>query len=328
MDKINSSLEDLSSDEKKLVIFKSFLGLEPERAFFLLKNVIGEVDDAISLYATAMFVRQANICNTNMKMESIFENEYDYNRIIESFLKLSQELDMTSSFELSNLYTYMLWNGYFSKNKNMVYYPIKQLPCINTLSHEIMNGKGVCLNVSAMLTDILNKAGYNSAILLGYGNGVLKGYTPPIDIKLANGGVVIPAKKVKTKMLHKICGNHAFNLVTDENGMYIYDSQNLRIFSLNSKNEGNNGKLTLHIKPFLSYYINDKEENDDALTRLLTSDDFCLPCDRETYKEQWELQLEELKRNSILLNAFHADIRLNIDKINNKMNSAKRLVYK
>lgn len=328
MEKINSFLADLSSDEKKLVIFKSFLGLEPERAFFLLKNVIGEVDDAIRLYVTAMFVRQASICSTNKKIESIFENEYDYNRIIESFLKLSQELDMTSSFELSNLYTYMLWNGYFSKNKNMVYRQIEQLPCINILSHEIMNGKGVCLNVSAMLTDILNKAGYNSANLLGYGNGVLKGYTPPINIKLANGRAVVPAGRVKTKMLHKICGNHAFNLVADENGMYIYDSQNLRIFSLNSKNEGNSGKLTLHIKPFLSYYINDKEENDDALTRLLTSDDFCLPCDRKTYKEQWELQLEELKRNSILLNAFHADIRINIDKVSDKMTSAKRLVYK
>lgn len=328
MEEIKRVLKGFSPDEQKLVLFRSFIDLSPERSFYVLKNTIGEVEDAAKLYMISLFVRKMLFESKELKeIESIFDYDYDYERIIDNFIKLSDEMHMSSSLELSNLYTYMLWNGYFSRDKGMKYGNVRQLPGIKGLAHEIMNGKGTCLNVSTMLTDILNKAGYDSAVLISYGNGLLKGYHPKIDIAKAD---IPDGFKLQLNILSKLCGNHAVSLVGDENGMYIYDPQNISIFGLIDKEtaETYNGRFRLNIKPFASFYLNDKEDNCVALTRFLTSNNYCLPCDRREYKDTWERQLEKIDVNNYLLRAFHSDIRINIDRVNEKMERVKRLVYK
>ena len=135
--------------------------------------------------------------------------------------------------ELSNLFTYLLWNGYLSKTKQHVYRIEDRKMIIGLAFADIMDGVGVCLNHADMLKDFLNTCGYNSSTMINLVDKNIKSnYKFDIERKSEK------AKK-KTEILNlamcpimKKIGNHAFTLIEDNNKLYIYDSTNLMLLNV------------------------------------------------------------------------------------------------
>ena len=107
-------------------------------------------------------IKPIAISNCNKEMQKRDEiNSFThtleiYKEILLSTKKLANELNLTNSLELCVLYTYLLWNGYFSKDKQLKYQTVGTNCIPGTYPYTIMSGGGVCLNFSEMLTDFIN----------------------------------------------------------------------------------------------------------------------------------------------------------------------------
>lgn len=175
-----------------------------------------------------------------------------YNKILSQTVKLSKELDIDNSLELSILYTYLLWNGYFSMNKNLFYDSNMRKQIIGLYPLNIMHGNGVCLNFSYMLKDFLRMSGFGSAVLYAkVEDGLIHSYRPNINR---------PVSKIKlnTIILRKIFSppknspNHAFTLIKENNKYYVYDPTNICMFNVESTKKvnllGGNGSADIYLK--------------------------------------------------------------------------------
>lgn len=86
-----------------------------------------------------------------------------YNHIINKTIKLMRnELKLEDAIDISLVYRYMLLNGYFSKNNIFEFTDKNLVREFSNYGADIMRGRGVCLNVSTMLNDILNNYGIES----------------------------------------------------------------------------------------------------------------------------------------------------------------------
>ena len=123
----------------------------------------------------------------NIKDKDFIKDIYDkvfesYTNVLNQTKQLSNELDVKNSLEMCILYSYLLYGGYYSQNGTHSYKIEDRVMIPGMFFHEIFKGRGVCLNYSDMLCDLLNVKGYNAAIL---GNKVNDckdvGYRIPIE---------------------------------------------------------------------------------------------------------------------------------------------------
>ena len=98
--------------------------------------------------------------------------------------KLALELGVSNSLQLSNLYTYLLWNGYLSKNKTNIYSEERKL-LEGLFFVDVMDGIGVCLNYADMLKDFLKACDHEAAVLWNLCDARLTtDYIVPIEKKV------------------------------------------------------------------------------------------------------------------------------------------------
>ena len=74
-----------------------------------------------------------------------------YSSLLDKTKKLALELGLTNSLEISNLFSYLLWNGYFSKTKQNRYQQLGRKNISGLFYADIMDGIGVCLNHAYVL---------------------------------------------------------------------------------------------------------------------------------------------------------------------------------
>ena len=125
-----------------------------------------------------------------------------YNEVISDFVSMLQEEDITSPNEIFNYYNETLKKGYLSYNHQfkfdydrLIFKSCRALSC--------MTGKGVCLNITGLLTDILRFYGYNAHNL--YCN---------LSYKENNN----------TGIMENLISNHAITYVKYNNEYYFFDS--------------------------------------------------------------------------------------------------------
>ena len=184
-----------------------------------------------------------------------------YDKIIKNFSDLSKKLDLSDSLDVCILFSYLLWNGYFSVDKKLCDSSKDNLEIFDFFSLEIMSGQGVCLHFSYLFKDFLQACGYDSAILLSWLKKVdyHKIYFPDITRQMnqEHDKEIIIARFLK-ELFKYIGGNHAFNLINDHENLYIYDSTNLLYIPLSdcvgSKIQGEFIKGVVH--PNFSYAFN------------------------------------------------------------------------
>jgi len=220
--------------------------------------------------------------NNQEKYSDIF---YHYKQILEKTTNLARELKLTTSLEFSMLYTYLLYSGYFSKDRNLLIQSEGRKFITGLYAVDIMAGKGVCLNFSDMLKDFLNDSGFNSAIISS-----------------------CEVNKFLEKHDTKKRATHASNLIIENGKIYIYDSTNMRLLKLKKTdsasiivNYNNNFKhkyiYNYKLYPYDSYYLNLTPKSASVLDILNTRNDFNYSYDKKTYIQIYDKSIDTFIEN-------------------------------
>lgn len=229
----------------------------------------------------------------------------NYLSILRKYKDLADELLLINPIELSILFSYLLWDGYFSKDKHSVYKNENALLLCHLYPYTVMDGWGVCLNHGIMLADYLNLCGIEAAPLkAGIKQCKVKStYVPPIERE-------IPKMKEKFTLTslfiakHPKNGNHVFTLIKESEYFYMYDATNLATFAVKSPTKAMcttaNVKATLY--PISSYEMVDNSASYRTLNNFITTSEFSkCPYQVDYFKFITEQSLETIKQNLNLI---------------------------
>lgn len=251
------------------------------------------------------------------------EDYYKYFiEIIRKSGKLTEELKFNDPVSISVLYEYLLWNGYFSKDNNLVYSISDRINNIGLVGADIMKGKSVCLNNADMLSYILrerNIEAYTIGCTVPNNDGKKFQYRPEIERNIAN-------VKFKDYFVNKVAnllglsklGNHAvtcFNF----NGVYsVCDPTSLAFLNFTDINKmeyvGRDTEAIL--KSWVMVLLNDMfyEQFEDILLKILIHSDL-KPLQLDNIRKISELTMKICTDNQTLLGDFHSDIYPEIEGI-------------
>lgn len=321
MHKMGEKFNELTEERKKYFIFLHCLNAENIEA---CKNIIELFDkENILTYSNQIILGQVSksMEDRRIKLKDYFNySQQNYKNILKKFSTLVNELKLTNSLEISILFTYLMWNGYFSKDQEFNYQIEKRALIDGMYSYDIMNGNGVCLNFSDMLKDILIECGYNSSILLNKIKNIKemkKFYVPEIERNIVkSNNVITKVMPLVFKPIINKVGNHAFNLIEENGKLYIYDATNLLFLELNNTIVANilAGNGDFKLTPYFSYLFNGSKER-AALDTLHTIDDFKSPYSRKDYIITSENCVELFNKNNDLFKAYYWDIYNDITRV-------------
>lgn len=193
-------------------------------------------------------------------------------------------------------------------------------------SYDIVNGIGVCLNISSMLTDYLNFVGYSSATLINHISGSKPNYLINMERQKGKENFRTKALSVILKPISKNAYNHAFNLIDDKNKLYIYDATNFLIFNIETKYSATALKADINAKlnPYLSYMLNLDEKSIQVLDKinlLENNENF----EMENFDSLLNNDIDFFRDNDTLFNEFYYDVKPDIDQISKVINNSKQL---
>lgn len=242
----------------------------------------------------------------------------NYNEIIIKCNELAKELNLNSTLELSILFSYMLYSGYFSINGVHKYQIEGRANILSAFAFDIFRGGGVCLNYSDMLTDIITANGYDAATILNFVDSKTKSrYTPDIKRQEVSPKLFT---KVFMSIVHpasKKMGNHACTLIIDRDKPYIFDSTNLMMFECvdNKKAVNSVGEGHLNLKPYISYMLAKNVPNYNAIEKLCLTSDYTSPYTGRDFIFNFENCVHYFNENQRIFTDFHEDIMGNITEI-------------
>lgn len=255
--------------------------------------------------------------------ESVEDKEYyqAYLNIVKKTARVIKELGIEDPLCASIIFQYLLWKGYLSKDKNLVYSISDRMNNIAITGADIMRGRSVCLNNADMHASVLREMGIE-AYLLGCNVDTKTPanfeYKPDIKRQIEE------KVKLSDKLLGKIVGatplrnigNHAVTLFKFESVYFISDPTSLAFanFSDFLKARYVGSALEMDIKPWLLLMLG-KVPEEDFRTII-----------RETYvrsdkqlltvpvvKSLYEGSIDLCKKNHFLLDDFHDDNITDID---------------
>lgn len=251
------------------------------------------------------------------KINSLTHTLETYKEILLKTKLLANELNLNNSLELSILYTYLLWNGYFSKDKKLMHKNKGRIVIPGMYAQDIMSGIGTCLNFSDMLTDFLNQFDLKCATLISVWNqNIIYNYQKNIRRNIYtysnNTG------QTKLSLRKKITGTHAFNLIKENKKYYVYDSANLCAFMIKNKKTGImiSGDDRISLKPYTSYAYNFSDKALNLLSDFEKTKTFESPYNSEEFIKTWEYCLNLLNNNTFL-DDYYEEVKDNILKIYN-----------
>lgn len=253
---------------------------------------------------------------SNKNIEKYNDTLSHYKNIINSTIELSSYFTITNSLELSNLYTYLLWNGYYSYNKKNYYSMNGRKVILGLYSYDIFLSKGVCLNYADMLADLLNEYGFSSAVFLNKSNNstfAVK-YKPKFEANIIKPNIITTLTSFFTNPIINRLGNHAYTLIEDNNNYYIYDPTNITIFNIidqfNARNV--NGLGNSDINPFISYGVNIDNRRIDLLDRFMLNTEFNPIYDKDFFNNMFDSMSLDFMFNTSLFDEFYNDIQSDI----------------
>lgn len=314
---IIKKVESLTDEQKNFILFRYFLQHDSYDTDILLDNLDEkyinekEISKMLVLASVAKFYKHSQYGSKNCYKEVL---EY-YKDILKKCNYLANELKLKNSLEISNLFTYLLWNGYFSKDRQNKYQIEKRNLVLGLYSIDILEGKGVCLNHSDMLCDLLNQCGYESAILINtIDKDMKRSYLPEIERTIVKPTIKTKISNIFISPISKKFGNHAFNVIKEKGKIYIYDSTNLLIYKVNDINTASliSGTGTFKINPYFSYVINHKHSAKKALDAIYSIKNLNSPYDENDFIFYWKKCIDMFKDNSTLIGDYYDDTREDI----------------
>lgn len=255
-----------------------------------------------------------------------------YNRVLENYKNLASDFKLNSSFEISQLFTYLLWNGYFSVTKKHLYKLRERLLLPGMFSFDVIKGGGVCLGYSELLHNYLDVCGKDSSILAcevptkkgavscDYRPKIKRNSDDNLSSKISNdllvlffGGII------------KIFGNHAITLISENGSMYAYDPTNIVALDILSSSKASiiNGEGEFQIKP-IETLITNPHSDPHRLYENLLSGNIQPAFTRKEFIFSFENLMELLNDNLALLDDAYDNIHKDLEFIDKQTNKIGR----
>ena len=239
---------------------------------------------------------------------------YLYEDCLKKITKLFQELNIQDPFLIASFYTYLLWNGYLSLNKDFKYND-------NISSNNgayILTGAGRCFNISSLLTSIYQKLNIPSYVIgctLPLGKLNLT-YRPDIT---RDGEETFDLKNILLDVLtNKSIGNHAVTIFKSEDGYFISDPTNLAFLNFNNylyaQYVGGSKEIPLKCLNLIMQGISNYDFK-NLYTELYKQGDNAQKSVKEI-KEYYARAFEMFKNNMSLITNFNVDLQENAQKLN------------
>lgn len=340
MDFYKMDLDGLTLEQKRVVIFRRLIEEVKNKKIANVEDIFSyefyeelEKSSDKELFRVVKFIVILMALNEHIKNYRKEDNgitEYFYPNLLNKMKKLADEFGLKNTLELSNLYTYLLWNGYLSKNKKNVYCIENRKLILGLFWADIMDGVGVCLNHADMLKDFLNICGYDASMMINFcGENIDKAYKIDIERSITKGKISSKISSFFMSPLIKKIGNHAFTLVYDNGKPYIYDSTNLMALEFENPYFAHllNGTGSAKLKPYISTVFSSNFGEIETLLKLFELDDLSSPCSRKDFIITGENNIELFRKNIVLLDDFYDDARdsiVTISEITDKIKTRKK----
>lgn len=263
--------------------------------------------------------------DNEIKYKEIYkESLIHYNKILENYKKLAQDLRLNASLDLSHLFTYMLWNGYFSVTKEHFYKLQERLLLPGMYSFDVIKGRGVCLAYAELLHNYLSICGKYSSILTckvpTEKNAVSCDYRPKIERHTKNSASSKISSTLMTFFLGGLInklGNHAITLIEENENLYCYDPTNLYALNIQSSLTASiiNGKGEFQIKPLMTVITNPHSDPNHLYEKLLLGN-IKPALTRKEFIFSFENIIELINNNINLLNDAYDNIHSDLEYIN------------
>lgn len=231
-----------------------------------------------------------------------------YQNILNIYADLVKEIGLQNSLQIAMLFTYLLWNGYFSEKGTHMFTDNRIASIEGLASFDVMNGRGVCISYSTMLRDLLIVCGYDSANLLNVQDDNLKlSYMPQIYRRQGRLKRVTKFDEFMSKLATDKIGNHVFTLINQDGNLYAYDPTNLTLISIKNLNEARvvNGKGKFKLKSYTSYIMNLPEESSKLLEKMYKTETFNNPYTAKYFKDTFTQLIKYLNKNSQILYEYY-----------------------
>lgn len=324
----------LTEKEKKLFVYKCIIEIANNKDFVqesleeleleptdLLRALVRASENSAGMFSsTLLYV----MCENNEKYKKLYaESLISYKKILENYKLLAQELKLESALDISHLFTYMLWNGYYSVTKTHSYKLQERLLLPGMYSFDVIKGKGVCLAYAELLCNYLNVCDKKASILdckVPTGNNDISyDYRPQINREEGTNASSKIVNKIITPFLEGLInktGNHAITLIEDNDKMFIYDPTNLYVLNIVDDTTATiiNGKGNFNIKPFSTLIINPSSDPNQLFQKLVR----CNMNSAFTRKEvifSFENMMELIKDNISLLDDAYDNIHHELEVI-------------
>lgn len=330
IEEYKKTFEDLSKQEKEELVYKLLLDMQ------LCK--IDEKIDKLSIIKEIRELTDYSIGNIKSLLIYLYAKSYakkvlyakkyyktlrdSYKNILKNYKNLADELHINSALELSHLFTYMLWNGYYSATKEHHYSMKDRILVINFGFLDIVRGSGVCLSYSECLQDYLLMCGKNASILSCKDpkeKPIEIDYKPQIEFK----------GEIKFKDLLELFlpplilsnigdddANHAITLIKDNNNFFAYDPTNLLVLNIINKNTSEiiNGKGFFKLYPIGTLCTN-ITQNSELLLKEFINSSFTPAFTRKEIIFSFENTMELIMNNIPLLDDAYDNIHSELQSI-------------
>ena len=333
LEKYEKDFENLSKEDKKLLAYIKMIELE--NGDIKRNPYIDEIDEKIAIMMASDFATGFvapllySILSENTKdIDELCEEDLkNYKKILTVYKSLAEDLQITNPLELSELYTYLLWNGYFSVTKAHTYTQKNRLLSAPRNSIVVMKGKGVCLEYSQLLSDYLKECGKKATTLVCHvpteKDKISYDYRPDIERNIS----ITKKEKILSQLFSPIVkplsnhfGNHATTLIDDDRKTYIFDATNLSALNIVNSSKATlvNGTGEYQLKPTSSIMIlNDRNSND--LYKKLLNPNQEQTLSKEEFISSFDKIIEIAQSSTPLLEDAYASIHSTLEQLTQGM---------
>lgn len=335
--------EGLSKKHQKLLAYRKIIELAQNNKSteYTLENskdnVVLELNDEIKAIMEASDYNCGligplvlnSMQNRAKDIKELYKKSLDsYTKVLENYKLLAKELNIHNSLELSHLFTYMLWNGYYSVNKTHCY-KLKGRLLLSTMnSFDVIRGQGVCLAYAQLLHDYLTTCDKKSSLMTckvpTRKKTVSCNYRPEIERTIENNfGSILSSKigMIFFRWLINKIGNHAVTLAEENDKLFVYDPTNIFVLNVTGENKASiiNGKGDFELKPFSSLIFQPDSDPNKLFEKLLF-DSIEPAFTRQEIIFSFENIMELLNNNIKLLDDAYDNIHSELEVINKQTN--------
>lgn len=243
-------------------------------------------------------------------------------KVLENYKLLAQTLGIDNALDLSHLFTYMLWNGYYSVTKNHCYSSKNRLLLMDLYSFDIIKGRGVCLEYADLLNWYLTICNKNSsAILCKVQKETKSNYKPEINRAIEDFSLIHKVIMILAKGFIRRAGNHAVVLIEEDDKIFAYDPTNLFVLNMIDSEHMKliNGTGQFDIKIFSSFLMLSDFDQKHILEKMLSSE-ITPAFTRKEIIFSFENMMERIKDNIHLLDDAYENIHSYLEIIDRQTN--------